>query len=299
MGGIAFLFSGQGDQFPGMGKELYDRYPAAAEVFDLCEELRPGTLRQCFWGSEEELKETMNTQPCLFAYELAAAAVLRERGVSPGALAGFSLGEVAAAAFSGLVDLTTGFTLVCRRGLLMQREAERFDTSMAAVLKLGPEPVRELCAAHGGVYAVNFNCPGQVSVSGLTGQMPSFFADVKKAGGRVVPLKVRGAFHSPFMKNAAEDFAEILARTDFRTPGIPLYSDMTAGLYGSDPARLLSGQICSPVLWEQTVRNMRAAGLDTFIEIGPGRTLTNMMKKIDPEAAAYTVTEYLEEVLPC
>ena len=124
MGGVSFLFSGQGDQFPGMGQNLYETYPAAREAFDLCESLRPGTLEQCFRGTAEELKETRNTQPCLFAMELAAAAVLEEKGIVPEAAAGFSLGEVTAAAFTGIVDRETGFRLVCKRGALMQAAAE-------------------------------------------------------------------------------------------------------------------------------------------------------------------------------
>ena len=221
MAGIGFLFSGQGDQFPGMGKALYDTYPAAKQVFDACEALRPGTLDQCFRGTEEELKQTANTQPCLYALELASAAVLRERGIVPAAAAGFSLGEIAAAAAAGLYDLETGFRLVCRRGALMQRAAGNFDTSMAAVVKLTPETVRELCGRYSQVYPVNFNCPGQITVSGLREQMVPFSADVKAAGGRAIPLKVAGAFHSPFMNEASRAFAGELDRVPLAAPRIP------------------------------------------------------------------------------
>ena len=167
MGKIAFVFSGQGDQHPGMGKELVDQYPAAAEVFALCDQVRPGTSQQCFEGTEEELKETKNTQPCLFAMELAAAAVLMEKGIKPDAVAGFSLGEVAAATAAGVADLETGFRLVCKRGEVMQQAAEKQETSMAAVVKLTEEQVMEVCGQHPQVYPVNFNCPGQSSVAGL------------------------------------------------------------------------------------------------------------------------------------
>ena len=299
MGKIAFVFSGQGDQYPGMGKDLAEKYPAAAAVFSACDALRPGTSAQCFGGTEEELKETRNTQPCLYALELAAAAVLKERGVVPDAAAGFSLGEVAAAAVCGVFDPETGFRLVCRRGDLMQREAEKADTAMAAVLKLTPEQVEEICGRYEGVYPVNFNCPGQITVSGLSGRMADVMADVKAAGGRAVPLKVKGAFHSPFMREAAEAFAEDLARVEFRKNTIPLYSNMTGEPYGENAAELLSGQICSPVLWETVIRNMIAGGVDTFIEIGPGKTLCHMIQRISGEVRAVSVTEYLAEVEAC
>ena len=302
MGGVSFLFSGQGDQFPGMGQNLYETYPAAREAFDLCESLRPGTLEQCFRGTAEELKETRNTQPCLFAMELAAAAVLEEKGIVPEAAAGFSLGEVTAAAFTGIVDRETGFRLVCKRGGLMQAAAEQFDTSMAAVVKLTPETVQELCSRYSQVYPVNFNCPGQITVSGLAEQMTAFAADVKAAGGRAIPLKVGGAFHSPFMAQAAQAFADELANAAMSKGRMPLYSNVTARPYEEDPRTLLAKQIASPVLWERIIRNMADAGMDTFIEIGPGKTLTNMVKKILPQAKTYCVAEMetlLKEVAGC
>lgn len=299
MGKIAFVFSGQGDQFPGMGKDFYEKYPIAAKVYDMCENQRPGTLVQCFEGSEDELKETKNTQPCLFAMELAASSVLLEKGITPSAVAGFSLGEVVAATVSGIFDNETGFRLVCKRGELMQCEAERFDTSMAAVIKMTPEQVREICEKYSDVYPVNFNCPGQITVSGLSSQMAEFFADVKTAGGRAIPLKVKGAFHSPFMKEAANAFAKELAQAEIKEKTVTLYSNMTAEPYTDDVVGMLSKQIESPVLWEKIIRNMIDDGIDTFIEIGPGKTLTNMIKKINLDVKAVSVSEYLAEVEAC
>lgn len=299
MGKIAFVFSGQGDQHPGMGKELAEKYSSAKAVFDMCDGIRSGTSVQCFEGTDEELKETKNTQPCLFAAELAAASVLKGKGIIPDALAGFSLGEVVAATVAGIFDEKTGFRLVCKRGELMQNEAEKFDTSMAAVVKLTPEQVRELCGKYSDVYPVNFNCPGQVTVSGLASQMPDFFAEVKAAGGRAIPLKVKGAFHSPFMNKAAEAFAKEIEKAEIKEIKITLYSNKTALPYTDDITELLSKQICSPVLWEKIIRNMIEDGIDTFIEIGPGKTLTNMIKKINPEVTALNVTEYLAEENIC
>ncbi len=296
MGRIAFVFSGQGDQYPGMGKELCDKYPVAKEIFDSCDLVRPGTSAQCFFGTEEELKETSNTQPCLFAMELAAAMVLRSKGIVPDTVAGFSLGEVTAVTFAGIFDCETGFRLVCRRGELMQREAEKFDTSMAAVVKLSNEDVISICDRYPDIYPVNFNCPGQVSVSGLSEKMPEFYNDVKAAGGRAIPIKVKGAFHSPYMNEASKDFAAEIDKAVISKPKITVYSDMTAMPYDEDVKSLLSKQICNPVKWEQAIRNMIDAGIDTFVEIGPGKTLTNMIRKISTEVKACALNDYLAEV---
>ena len=296
MGAVAFVFSGQGDQFPGMGKELCQRYPAAAKVFAICDAIRPGTAEQCFSGTAEELKETVNTQPCVYAMELAAAQVLLAKGIRPDAVAGFSLGEVAAAAFAGCFDLETGFRLVCKRGQLMQAESEKHDTAMAAVVKLTAEEATQLCRQFSDVYPVNFNCPGQTTVSGLSEQMPGFFAAVKAAGGRAIPLKVKGAFHSPYMAEAAKAFGQELAKAGMKLGNIPLYSNVTAAPYEENPAALLAKQIESPVQWEKLIQTMISAGIDTFVEIGPGKTLTNMIRRIDAEVNAYSVTEYLEEI---
>ncbi len=293
MGKIAFLFSGQGDQYPGMGKDMYEKYPTARKIFDLCDSIRPGTSQQCFEGPEETLLETKNTQPCLFAMELAAANVLMDSGMKPDVVAGFSLGEVAAAAVSGVFDYETGFRLVCRRGELMQQEAEKHDTSMAAVVRLTEEQLQSVCDGFSDVYPVNFNCPGQITVSGLSAQMPDFSAAVKAAGGRAIPLKVKAAFHSPFMKDAAKNFEAELRKAPMAAPAIPLYSDLTGRPYDGNVTELLSKQICSPVLWEQIIRRMTADGVDTFVEIGPGKTLTNMVKKINAGAMAVPVTHQI------
>lgn len=298
MGKIAFVCAGQGDQHPGMGRDLVQRSPGAARVFDLCDRLRPGTSRQCWEGTAEELRQTRNTQPCLFAVELAAGAYLRERGLEPEGVAGFSLGEVTAATLSGLFDPETGFRLVCRRGELMEAAAQGADTAMLAVVKLTAEQVTDLCAQFPQVYPVNFNCPGQVSVSGLAGQMADFSAAVRAAGGRAIPLKVQGAFHSPFMAPAAEEFAAVLAQTERKPRTLPLYSNLTAQPYTDGVVELLSQQISNPVRWEALIRAMIADGFDTFLELGPGRTLTGLIRKIDPAVTARSVIDYIEEETP-
>ncbi|MBQ8749948.1 MAG: ACP S-malonyltransferase [Clostridia bacterium] len=296
MGKIAFVFSGQGDQYAGMGKELKDKYPSALNVFETLDSIRPNTSTQCFEGSDEELKQTKNTQPCLFAMEMAGATVLKEAGIIPSAVAGFSLGEVVALTFAGSVSLEDGFKIVCKRGEIMQQEAEKYETSMVAVVKLSAEIVKELAQQYSEVYPVNFNCPGQISVAGSCEQIVKFSEDVKNAGGRALPIRVKGAFHSPYMKTASSEFAEYTSGVEFKKPEIALYSNLTSKPYGDNIHELLSNQICNPVLWEYTIRNMIDAGIDTFIEIGPAKTLSNMIAKISSEVKTYSISN-IEQIL--
>ena len=305
MGKIAFVFAGQGAQHPGMGGDLCRNFGAARRVFEQADSIRPGTSRQCFEGTEEELKETVNTQPCLFAMEMAAAAALNSEGVHADMAAGFSLGELSALTYAGAMDFGTGMRLVKRRGELMQKASELQPTSMAAVVKLTNEQVEELCSQFNQVYPVNFNCPGQVSVSGAEAEMPAFSAAVKVAGGRAIPLKVRGAFHSPFMKLAEENFVPELESSPLHHTHIPVYSNYTAQPYGHDITGLLGKQLCHPVLWERSIRNMIADGADIFLELGPGRTLCTLINKIDSTVRALPVSNAEElkaavaEVKPC
>lgn len=291
MGKVAFVFPGQGAQYPGMGRELAEISPAAANVFRTADRIRPGTSEQCFSGSEAELQETKITQPCMFTVEVAAAAALTEAGIVPDMVAGFSLGELAALNSAQVVDLSTTFKLVCRRGELMQSAAETHDTAMAAVLRLENETVEAVCSQFEGVYPVNYNCPGQVSVALPKEKLAEFSAAVKAAGGRALPLKVSGGFHSPFMAEAAEAFGAALEAFEFRQPKCTLYSNCTGLPYGDNVKELLSRQICSPVRWEDIVRHMIAAGADTFIEVGPGTVLSGLISKIDKTLRTFAVSD--------
>lgn len=291
MGKIALVFAGQGAQYPGMGKSLYEVSAAARAMFDLAERLRPGTLAQCFEGTKEELTVTRNTQPCLYGVDLAAACALREAGVAPAALAGFSLGEIAALTFSGAVSPEDGFSIVCARGEAMQAAAEQTDAAMVAVVKLDNATVEGLCARFRRVYPVNYNCPGQLVVAGAREELEAFKAAVKEAGGKALPLAVGGGFHSPFMEEAAEAFAGVLARFAIKDPALPLYANATARPYEGDYRALLVRQMKSPVRWQGTVEAMLAAGIDTFIEVGPGKTLCGLIKKTAPQAAVLQVED--------
>jgi len=293
MGKIAFVFAGQGAQAPGMGRELYASSPGARRVLDQAEALRPGTLRQCFEGSPQELVVTENTQPCLFAVELACAAAALEAGARPRLCAGFSLGEAAAAAFCGMLPEGRAFAFVLERAAAMQACAQKHPGFMAAVVRLEVEQVVALCRGFEDIYPGNFNAPGQVVVSGAASGRDAFFQAVAAAGGRAIPLKVRGAFHSPLMGEAAQRLLVWLRGEALQAPSMPLYANRTALPYGEgeDAAQLLAQQVDHPVLWEKTVRAMGAAGADLFVELGPGGVLSGLIRKILPEARVCRVED--------
>ena len=290
MAQIAFLFAGQGAQYPGMGKALYASSPAARRVFDLCEAIRPGTLVQCFRADPEELAKTIHTQPCLFAMDLACAAALEEAGVQADYAAGFSLGEVAAIAFCGMLPVEDAFHLVCRRAELMAKAAEEHPGAMSAILKLSAEQVQALCAHYSDVFPVNYNCPDQIVVSGKLEQLMQLEQEVAAEKGRAMRLKVSGSFHSPYMEQASKELDKYMEGLVFQQPRIPLYANATAQPYSKDRAvALLSQQVKSPVLWQRSVEALLSAGCSAFVEVGAGKTLTGLMRKIKPDCLCCNV----------
>ncbi len=299
MGKIAFVFAGQGAQYPGMGKDVAEYSAAAAEIFKIADEVRPETSRQCFEGTSEELQETRNTQPCIFTVDLAMAAALGEKGIKADYTAGFSLGELAALTYAKAFGFGDGLKIVSKRGELMQIASEKHNTGMAAVLKLSDEKIEELAAKYDNVYPVNYNCNGNVTVAADKEQLAAFSADVKEARGLARPLKVSGAFHSPYMAEAAEEFGAFLKDVEVGEVEIPVYSNRTAKAYEGDYKELLEEQIINPVRWKTLIENLIAEGVDTFIELGPGKALTSMITRISKEVTALNVSdvESLENTL--
>ena len=289
MGKIAFVFSGQGAQYTGMGKELYEYSPAAKAVFDMADSIREGTSKQCFEADKETLSITVNTQPCVFTADLAAAAAVAEKGIRPDYLAGFSLGEIAALGFGGVMSYEEAFRLVCKRGELMDKAAKENEGAMVAVMKLTPEKVEELAKQFDSTYPVNYNSPAQTVVATTKENADKLVEAVKAEKGKGVKLAVSGAFHSPFMRSAAEGLGEYLADKELKTPEIPIYSNVTAQPYSGDIKQLIKAQAESPVQWQKTVENLIAEGVDTFIEVGVGKTLAGLIKKINKDVRVFNV----------
>lgn len=293
MGGVAFLFAGQGAQHPAMGVDLIEASPAAAEVFAIADEVRPGTSEQCRSASKEELSQTENTQPCVFVHDLAAAVALRERGVVPAACAGFSLGEVAALTFAGAFDTRTGFELVCERAALMAAAAERHPGGMRAVIKLDAAQVENLAAQAGeDCWPVNYNSPQQTVVAGAPEALQELDVLVKEAGGRAMKVAVSGAFHSPYMAEATEGLATYIQAGHAPSPLlIPVMANMTAAPYPADPraaSDVMANQVSHAVRWVDTLHALQTQGIDTFIEVGPGKTLSGLVKRTLSDVRVYS-----------
>ncbi len=288
---IAFVFAGQGAQYSGMGQSLYETSSAVKSLYDAAEAIRPGTMTQSFAGTAEELRQTVNTQPCLYLVDLAAALALEEKGIHADMCAGFSLGEVAALAYAGAYSHTDGFALVTRRAQFMHEASQGMDPGMAAVMKLDAETIEKICAETDDVYPVNYNSPEQIAISGTKAGIAAFKEKTASLGGRILDIPVSGAFHSPFMAEASEKLACVMAEMTFASPRIPVYANKTAAVYGDEIPATLAEQVKSPVLWEKSVTAMIEAGAQVFIECGAGKTLAGLIKRISKDVEAYSVQD--------
>ncbi len=290
MNEVAYIFPGQGSQYVGMGKDLYADFPAARELFRSADAILGFSLSKiCFEGPEEELKQTKNTQPAIFLQSLAVWNILKPQNAAM--TAGHSLGEYSALVAAGALAFEEGLRLVRLRGELMQKAGEENPGTMAAVVGLDAKVVGEVCCTawtEGIVQAANFNSPGQIVISGSVAGVRTAMELAKQRGAKLVKeLVVSGAFHSPLMQSAKDGLKAALDNTGFRDAKIPVYTNVTAKpVQKADEIRaMLFEQVINPVRWEETIVNMSGDGASSFIEIGPGKVLQGLVKRIVPGAS--------------
>lgn len=282
----AYVFPGQGSQFSGMGKDRYGTNPKVREIFEKANEILGFRITDImFEGSAEDLKQTKVTQPAVFLHSVAEALTIED--FKPDMVAGHSLGEFSALVAAKAISFEDGLKLVYARAMAMQRACELAPSTMAAVLGLEDEKVEEVCAQFDDVVPANYNCPGQLVISGTNEGIKAACKAMKEAGAkRALPLPVGGAFHSPLMEPARQELAEAIEKTQFSTPICPIYQNVDA-LPHTSPQEIkenLLKQLTSPVRWTQTVMNMSGDGAKNFAELGPGSVLEGLVKKCNPEA---------------
>lgn len=301
MGKIAFIFPGQGAQYAGMGRDLYENIPVCREMIDLASQASGVSMPELLFEENDRLNVTEYTQIAMLAVSVAALKALEEKGIHADVAAGLSLGEYGALVAAGVLTAEDAFALVRKRGIFMQ-EAVPEGGAMAAVLGSDAETIERICReTEGQVSVANYNCPGQIVITGEESAVAAAGEALKAAGAkRVLPLKVSGPFHSPMLKKASEQLKEALTDVELHEMKIPYLTNVTGDYVKdiSEVKELLETQVCASVRWQQSVEKMIANGVDTFVEIGPGRTLTGFLRKIDRSVKGYNVDklEDLEKV---
>lgn len=290
----AFVYAGQGSQFAGMGRDLYEQYPVARQVFD--EFPAEFDLKQvCFEGPDSMLGQTAYTQPCMLAVEMAITDILAQEGIRPEMAAGLSLGEYGALYCAGVLDRQTAAGLITFRGQEMQKAAQGMQSGMTAILGLGRELVQQACAvAQGPVYPANYNCPGQIVIGGERQAVEAAAQAALKLGAkRAIPLQVSGPFHTPFMAPAGEALARRFEHTAFGEMQLPVvFNCLGRERTAEEPIPdLLVRQVQSPVYFWDSIDYMRSKGIDTIVEIGPGKVLSGFIKKIDRSIQIYSAQD--------
>jgi [acyl-carrier-protein] S-malonyltransferase len=282
----AYVFPGQGAQFVGMGKDLYDKYPVAKELFEKANQILGFRITDLmFNGTEEDLKQTKVTQPAIFLHSVILAKTIEN--FKPDMVAGHSLGEFSALVANGALSFEDGLTLVSKRAMAMQKACEKEPSTMAAIIGIDDNSVEKICAEiEEVVVPANYNCPGQLVISGSMKGIEIACKKLTEAGAkRALPLKVGGAFHSPLMEPARVELAEAINSTTFSKPVCPVYQNVDAKPY-SDPAQIkenLIKQLTSPVKWTQIMQNMIADGMSSYTEVGPGNVLQGLIKKVSKD----------------
>lgn len=302
MSKIAFLYPGQGAQKIGMGLDFYKQYATAKEVYEKATAWLGMDMKALCFEENDQLNLTQYTQVAMVTTSMAMEKVLEEQGIHPDITAGLSLGEYCAIATAGAMGLKDAITTVRKRGILMEQAVPAGQGGMAAVLGMEAEAIEKVLDPIEDVSIANYNCPGQIVITGMKDALGTAMEALKEAGAkRVVELAVSGPFHSPMLREAGEKLAQELDNVTLERVNIPYVTNVTAELVtDTEPIKeLLASQISSPVRWQQSVERMLAEGVDTFIEIGPGRTLTGFLKKINRDVTAYNIETVadMEEVL--